>query len=271
MRIQSVHGVAAADNEKQPLARVVPQLDELCADPQSFLANREVVIASAPYWVMYVMFSIVIFFGTFVGLSILAKSIVDQGADGPKPLGIWFAVLMLICVSIFTFQIVSRLFPRRSIILRSDGVRFTERRRAVHCPWALFQGNGRMYSTKEARILMPIDTTVVDRVEQQNSGVAKAFGWSIQTRFFWLKPRLYSAPPINARERLARWVWKEVTGVPTEVGNHAGFLDTYQADGWQIGILLRQLAAAMESTPVKSAASEQITSAPVAQSSGAVP
>jgi hypothetical protein len=158
-----------------PLRRIVPEIDELLADPATLLTREPVCIGKLKVPViMYVLGALVI--------GLLGYAAWRAADPGDRR---WWAIVFILPAFVFVLVYFS-LPGRRSMVLRKDGIEIEHGDTVVWCPWSLFAVDGRaivtdlteMYRT----IVLPVSPAAVSLVELRRNGVAVARGQHIKAK-----------------------------------------------------------------------------------------
>ncbi len=149
------------------LQRAVPELDQLMEDPQQVLDQRDILIGPRrQYFSRFLIGLAIACFG--LGPCFLVLSIIeDQQPRRTLSPAIWLGTLISVGLMCFSFGF--RLFRGGYCVLRDDGVKFTYRKRVVHCSWEVFNAPGRPMHIKESNLfLLPICPEATDLVVEWN-------------------------------------------------------------------------------------------------------
>ncbi len=149
------------------LQRAIPELDQLLEDPQQVLDQRDILIGPRrQYFSRFLIGLAIACFG--LGPCFLVLSIIeDQQPRRTLSPAIWLGTLISVGLMCFSFGF--RLFRGGYCVLRNDGVRFTYRKRVVHCSWEVFNAPGRPMHIKESNLfLLPIYPEATDLVVEWN-------------------------------------------------------------------------------------------------------
>lgn len=165
-----IEAILAADrNLQKPLAKHVPDLDALRADPRAYFATQEVVVGPRRALVLSVVL------GLLAGVVVLIVAIATR-ADRPKakPVEVDDILIGFLAVAVtaaFSTALLLRWLRGGAAILGAAGVQFLYRGRTVFCPWSVFQAPGSTYKPDHNTVLLPIDERVPVAVANRGSEV----------------------------------------------------------------------------------------------------
>jgi hypothetical protein len=149
------------------LQRAIPELDQLLEDPQQALDHRDVLVGPRRQYFSRMLIGLAI---ACLGLGpcFLVLSIIeDQQPRRTLSPEIWFGALFP--VGFFGFYFGFRIFRGGYCVIRDDGVKFTYRKRIVHCSWEVFDAPGRAIHIKESNLfLLPICPDATDLIVEWN-------------------------------------------------------------------------------------------------------
>ncbi len=154
-----IEAILAADrNLQKPLAKHLPDLESLRADPRGYLTVQEVLIGPRRALVVSTVL------GLLAGVIVLIVTLATR-ADRPraKPVEVddlLIGFLAIVVTSAFSTALLMRWLRGGAAILGAAGVQLLYRGRTVFCPWAVFQAPGSPYKPDHNTVLLPIDGRV---------------------------------------------------------------------------------------------------------------
>src|SRR5262249_34138688 len=117
----------------RPLTDVVPDLDQLLADPAAYLAVRSVHIRKAKPSVSRFLLSFLRQQWFLITVAILMVAWSERWFLG------WAIIAWIILSGVYECW---RLYPATyEVVLRRDGIELPEDQQVVWCPWELFNAN----------------------------------------------------------------------------------------------------------------------------------
>jgi hypothetical protein len=167
---------------QKPLTRVIPNLENLLADPRGTLAGGDIVIGP---WRRY---------GIGLGLGLLLVvfaemllGVAKRNAGAPGPAGQVLGEVLPLLVIPVCLALGVYLVRGGHAVLTVEGVHFQYRGREVFCPWSLFHAPGVPLIHPvdgHNRFELPIAPAAVPRVELRRHGYAVAQGLQVKARHF---------------------------------------------------------------------------------------
>jgi hypothetical protein len=157
----------------QPLARLVPDLEDLLHDPRSYLGREPVVIGPRRMYGLFWLFAL-------AGVAFLAYFALAKRDTEALALGI----AMLVGSSVWLLW--SLLLRGHSLTLHADGVEVCYRDMAVWCPWALFNVDGQAFvpeaDSPRVGLTLPVAPDAVPFIELRLHGAVVAHGVEVKAR-----------------------------------------------------------------------------------------
>lgn len=152
----------------QPLDRVLPDLDDLLADPQAYLSEAPLAIGPRQMYSLAGMFGL-------PGLGLLLWCLVQGQADGER-IALGVGLLVGGCVWLgWTLALRGH-----ELVLHAEGVEVTCFGSTVWAPWALFHVEGRPFLSESdsphAGLILPIDPRMIGHVRLLRDGIVVAWG-----------------------------------------------------------------------------------------------
>jgi hypothetical protein len=158
----------------QPLARFLPDLDDLLYDPRSYLRAGPVEIGPRRMYGLAALFGV-------AGAAFLASCAVAGKGDGER---LALGIGLLIGASVWWFW--SLLMRGHALVLHPDGLEVRYRDTAVWCPWALFNVEGEPFvperDSPRLGLTLPVAREVVPHVELRRAEAAVAHGAQVRGR-----------------------------------------------------------------------------------------
>lgn len=200
------------DNRRRPLAKVIPSLEALRADPDSVLQFESITIPSAPLlgWSLLCGFwvAIPLSWCLFPPFWIIVDK---QPKDTHQPaVSLFLGLIYLIATAVANHRLA-----RRQIVLERQGVEFHRKGLQLFFPWAVFRVPLPGASSHEGHIRLDIDHALLSKIELRQAGVVLAAGSDART-----------ADAFVERDQLV-------------------IADLFKADGCQIGNLIYEIAQKM--------------------------
>lgn len=165
-----IEAILAADrNLQKPLAKHLPDLDALRADPRAYFATQEVVIGPRRALVVATVL------GLLAGAVVLIVAVATR-ADRPKakPVEVDDVLIGFLAVAVtaaFSTALLLRWLRGGAAVLGAAGVQLLYRGRTVFCPWSVFQAPGTPYKPDHNSVLLPIDEHVPVAVARRGGEV----------------------------------------------------------------------------------------------------
>jgi hypothetical protein len=210
------------------LARAVPDLDQLLADPAGTLARQDIVIAPARRY--FTAFLAAALFGLLGGGIVLVLVVgwllwlfeVLAPQANPGPALRWGILVYLAVVPPWSLWRCLRAFRAGPLVLRSGGVELRHGEVSVSCPWAVFNATGDVIlSNDREHALIPVSPAALHLIEVQTGAAPSVRGRPQRDR-----------PLLLADNRRA---WIE---------------DRYAVECLEVGKLLLYLGLSLGSSPV---------------------
>jgi hypothetical protein len=153
----------------RPLARLLPDLEDLLHDPHAYLAREPLTIGPRQ------MFGLAFSFGA-AGIALILSCTLVAGPTAGERLalgaGLLAGALVWLSWSLF--------LRGHSLVLRDDGVEVCYRDTTIWCPWALFSVEGHAFvpdaDSPRVGLTLPINTEAVPFIEQRFNGAPVAHG-----------------------------------------------------------------------------------------------
>lgn len=124
---------------QQSLRRAIPDLDRLLAHPADVLGRGDITIGPERNYLWPTLLTLLLVIPLWVGGVVAITLRLAAPGLGPLLWGLAATAPLVIA----TFLLLVRLFRGGPCVLSKTGVAFRLRRRAVICPWALFDTPGR--------------------------------------------------------------------------------------------------------------------------------
>lgn len=186
--------VRALDRGRKPLTDLIPDLHELRARPQTFLANAPIVIGPAPRWGRAIVIGVLLTVA-LVMLTGFGSWIIGWRAEGSS-----VAPMLLIAILVANVWIASRLMNAR-LTLGPEGVEVHGFFSTVACPWSLFSHPGSVTPVyvghgtpgdkvpETSHIFLPIDSRFLTLIEKRRRGRTVRRGEMARNSFFRIANR----------------------------------------------------------------------------------
>jgi hypothetical protein len=171
---------------QKPLRKVVPDLDQLIADPAGTLAAGPITIGPATRQ------GTALFGGCLVALLVHCAGMIgflayiDNHPIAPaaKPVVLWpiIELAILVAVPVGSYMLLRRFFRGGQLVLAMSGVRLVYRDSVVFCPWILFCVAGSARKLPGNSAALPVAAAAVPEVTQHRGEDTVAFGSAVNTR-----------------------------------------------------------------------------------------
>jgi hypothetical protein len=158
----------------RPLARFLPDLDDLLYDPRAYLQAAPVVIGPRRMYGLAALFAL-------PGIALLASCAAVGKGDGER---LALGIGLLVGGSVWLLW--SLLMRGHSLVLHPDGVEVKYLDTAVWCPWALFNVEGAPFvpegDSPRTGMTLPVASEAVPFVELRRHEAAVAHGAEVRGR-----------------------------------------------------------------------------------------
>jgi len=203
------------DQRRRPLQWVVPNLEELLADPTTELKAEEIVIPAAPFpgmsLLLGLMFTFPLLFCVFTPVWI----IVSRWPEPYREVAVHIAMITSLVLGVY---FANRWLRRRKIVLRLQGVEIHCGGKYVFCPWALFCVPVEALSEADASVILAVNPGSIPSVELRRKGKILATGKAVRTTDFHFKQGM-SAVLADVFQARVGPVAKLLIGVGRRMGN----------------------------------------------------
>jgi hypothetical protein len=155
----------------RPLHQVLPDLNELMADPHAYLSEAPLAIGPRRFYRLAGLFAL-------PGVALLLSCMLAGKADSER---IALGVGLLTGAGLWLGW--SLWLRGHELVLHPDGVEVNYRDSSVRAPWALFHGSGRPFlaqsDSPQAGLLVPINPAAVPFVELRRHGMIARTGLDV--------------------------------------------------------------------------------------------
>jgi hypothetical protein len=170
----------------QPLQRVLPDLDDLLADPQAYLSESPLAFGPRR------MYGLALLFG-LPGIAFLASCVLGRPSGERLAMGI--GLVLGACVWLGW----SLLLRGHEMVLHPDGLEVIHREAAVWAPWALFHVEGQAFvpesDSPRTGLTLPVNPKAIPWVELRRGGMVIARGMQVRgPQWFFAGPAEVTLP-----------------------------------------------------------------------------
>src|SRR5579884_1197212 len=174
---------------QRPLARAVPSLRNLIADPARTLTDGPIHIGPSRRYGSKLAFGMLMALLGFAILAIVRGLLTDmrRGKQAPH-FGDALFLVGCVAVPLIAWIIVRVLFRGATCILTTEGVELRSGQVTVFCPWALFNTRGQPLAFeyhsigKLDRFVLPVQRAAVPLVELRDGDLVAARGVEVRSR-----------------------------------------------------------------------------------------
>lgn len=164
----------------------------LFSDPESYLAEKPLVLKSVRPWPMAILYFLVLSLVPFLLVTYVDMPISESMAFTVQIMGLGLGILSLLMLLV--------LLPKQELTVDPKGITIRQRGKVLHAPWEVFDVQGQSGLKSPTIVKIPINITHIDAVSLSDSTTTVQHGEQINVPFFkWeLKKEMVSIQNLYA-------------------------------------------------------------------------